>query len=325
MIIIYLHSDPVLCAQQYCDKHLTQALLETGQMLSTALHRVRYKDPSLYKSTFENHPSARWLRVSLSNFTWTYSLFEAMADEFRHRFEKEHKSWIRLGNAIGIALRSGMYKDLGEVDNPWGGTSFGVSYTWDKIPFYPPPQVVTNKYMVKRSFGIMENGRDPSEGMLDLKYEYQSLTTIMAFRRYYLNEKAASAVWTKRSPPDWFVSRDLNDLMDAIRDLEFQSGIVNPVARNGRINILPNGEPIYNKNNLPIVKRFFKRTTTQSVRGNHSQSSPINVPNPVEIRLATPRMEQIHDHQQDAFRIQTTLNWGIPVVNPATVMNIGTV
>lgn len=39
MNIFYVHSDPVICAQQHVDKHVVKMILEYAQLMSTA-HRI---------------------------------------------------------------------------------------------------------------------------------------------------------------------------------------------------------------------------------------------------------------------------------------------
>ncbi len=70
MNIFYLDPDPVLAAQQQCDKHVVKMIVESAQMLSTA-HRLLdgrkigkvwvhpHADDVLYKASHINHPCAR--------------------------------------------------------------------------------------------------------------------------------------------------------------------------------------------------------------------------------------------------------------------------
>jgi hypothetical protein len=113
MNIFYLHEDPATCAEYHCDKHVVKMILEYAQLLSTA-HRVldgtiyyetsertgnmikRYSLPDsrdfwLYKATHINHPSAVWVRKSVSNYIWLDDLFEKLLEEYKHRYGKVHK------------------------------------------------------------------------------------------------------------------------------------------------------------------------------------------------------------------------------------------
>ena len=99
MNIFYLDHKPRLCAQWLHDKHVVKMTLETAQLLSTAHRELDSKNhiEGVYKSTHKNHPCAKWVRFSNNNYTWTYALFKELCKEYRHRFDKIHKCWIKLG------------------------------------------------------------------------------------------------------------------------------------------------------------------------------------------------------------------------------------
>lgn len=112
MNIFYLDRDPVKCAQYHGDKHCVKMILESAQLLSSA-HRVLdgqqvtkktannrtmttyvHPNPSreaeLYKMTHRNHPCAIWSRESSGNYLWLVSLTDALIDEYRFRYGKDH-------------------------------------------------------------------------------------------------------------------------------------------------------------------------------------------------------------------------------------------
>ena len=49
MNIFFLNPDPKISAQMLCDKHIPKMLLESCQMLSTAVRELRGDDEHLYK------------------------------------------------------------------------------------------------------------------------------------------------------------------------------------------------------------------------------------------------------------------------------------
>lgn len=100
MNIFILDLDPELCAQYHCDKHVVKMILETAQLLSTAHHVLDGPRSDLYKPTHVNHPCAVWLRESVANYMWTYSLFRELSREYTYRYGKDHKSWILLGDIL---------------------------------------------------------------------------------------------------------------------------------------------------------------------------------------------------------------------------------
>lgn len=91
MNIFVLDEDITKCAQYHLDKHCVKMVLETTQLLNTALI---YTDPlydPAYKLTHKNHPSAIWARESRANFKWLNDLGLALCKEYTFRYEKTHK------------------------------------------------------------------------------------------------------------------------------------------------------------------------------------------------------------------------------------------
>ncbi len=98
MNIFYLDHNPVVCAEQHNDKHCVKMILEYAQLMSTT-HRLvdRIEDHKLlYKATHVNHPSTIWTRQNASNYNWLYNLFESLAKEYTYRYDKHHKSYLKL-------------------------------------------------------------------------------------------------------------------------------------------------------------------------------------------------------------------------------------
>ena len=105
MNIFILNNDPVIAAQEQCDKHVVKMIVESAQMLST-VHRmldgVMERRPSksgaklqywkldderedlLYKACHFNHPSTVWTRESCCNYTWHYNHFIGLCDEYTY-------------------------------------------------------------------------------------------------------------------------------------------------------------------------------------------------------------------------------------------------
>jgi len=106
--------DPVECAKHLCDKRVVKMILETSQMLSTAL---KISCPELYRKEFsgeltkankkimhhyfngtkvsgpthENHPANKWIRKTRSNYLWAVDHLEALCIEKINRFKTPHK------------------------------------------------------------------------------------------------------------------------------------------------------------------------------------------------------------------------------------------
>tara|TARA_Y100000588_G_scaffold334901_1_gene374676 strand:+ start:252 stop:713 length:462 start_codon:yes stop_codon:yes gene_type:complete len=81
------------CAQYHCDRHVVKMILESAQMLSTALRMNGIVKG--YRPTHINHPCTVWTRRSLSNWKWLRNLAKHLNSEYRFRFRKvtNHVSW----------------------------------------------------------------------------------------------------------------------------------------------------------------------------------------------------------------------------------------
>lgn len=90
MNIFVTHPDPIISAKNLDDKRAIKMILETAQMLSTAIH-VNV-DPLLapYKVTHKNHPCSVWIRESNANYQWALDHMVALCGEYTIRFGKIH-------------------------------------------------------------------------------------------------------------------------------------------------------------------------------------------------------------------------------------------
>lgn len=122
MNIFILNNDPIIAAQEQCDKHVVKMIVESGQMLSTA-HRMLdgtverrpsksgkttvnyYKLPDerediMYKAVHFNHPCSVWSRESIANYRWHYDHFVALCDEYTYRYGKIHSTDTKLREVL---------------------------------------------------------------------------------------------------------------------------------------------------------------------------------------------------------------------------------
>ena len=121
MNIFFLDRDPRRCAEMHNDKHVVKMILEYAQLLSTA-HRIldgvqsvgvsasgrkatRYvlqdsRDAVLYKATHVNHPSAKWARDSVANYSWLYNLFAELCKEYTRRYGRAHLTEQKLSGVL---------------------------------------------------------------------------------------------------------------------------------------------------------------------------------------------------------------------------------
>ena len=90
MNIFYLSNDPEKAAQVQYNKHVVKMILETAQLLCTAHHELGSNINIPYKATHKNHPSAIWVRSSISAYRWAYEHMLALGKEYTKRYGKEH-------------------------------------------------------------------------------------------------------------------------------------------------------------------------------------------------------------------------------------------
>ena len=92
MNIFVLHLRPDWCAQYHCDTHVVKMILETAQLLYSALWVVAPAQipEGAYRQTHVTHPCAIWARASLGNYRWLSQLGLALCAEYTFRYQKIH-------------------------------------------------------------------------------------------------------------------------------------------------------------------------------------------------------------------------------------------
>lgn len=94
MNIFYLDENPSLAAQYHCDSHVVKMILESAQMLCTAVNVLAGEQITPYKSTHVNHPCSVWVREGYMNWSYVYNLMRCLEWEwqFRYNHSRGHKS-----------------------------------------------------------------------------------------------------------------------------------------------------------------------------------------------------------------------------------------
>lgn len=93
MNIFILDNDISKNVLYHADKHVIKMILESAQMLSTAV-RLSGIDAG-YKPTHIKHPCVLWVSSSLSNWRWLLDLTKGLNEEWRYRYnhKNNHKSF----------------------------------------------------------------------------------------------------------------------------------------------------------------------------------------------------------------------------------------
>lgn len=182
MNIFVLNKNPVICAQQHCDKHVVKMILESCQLLSTA-HRIldgeQYiklsknnrklkawklldeREELLCAASHVNHPCGIWCRENSTNYMWLHNLTVELAKEYTHRYGKHH-----------LYERNGLIEELANI----------------------PANIELSDYLTPQTW---------AQAMPE---EHKRDNVVEAYQTYYLKEKERMLVWTSRDTPDWAIN-----------------------------------------------------------------------------------------------------------------------
>jgi hypothetical protein len=172
MNIFFLHKDPQWAANALCDKHVPKMLLESAQMLSTAVrrHKTEFENyDKIYKSAYPNHPMTKWVGDTRTNFRWALENAVFISQEYYKRFKKIHKSSEVINNIYDA-------KYMEDIPMMW----------------------VRPSYHLPKYTGITT----PPQCMPD---EYKDDDYVTAYRKYYQGAKAYFAKWQRGvDAPEWW-------------------------------------------------------------------------------------------------------------------------
>jgi len=169
MNLFYLDEDIDKCAEYHVDKHIVKMILEAGQILCTnviidhlfgfiprKLNKEENAELSVYRKnqkvlsqedryvpylpTMQNHPSTIWARSSLDNFEWTHCYAHALAEEYRYRYGKDHKSFWEVINRLPAPQHM----------ESLGFTTFGLAMPDELKDYDQPIQSYRNYYMLDK-------------------------------------------------------------------------------------------------------------------------------------------------------------------------------
>lgn len=105
MNIFVTSNSPVRSAKMLDNKRVVKMILESAQLLSTALHRHKetaqepWKNVNIpYKPTHVGHPCTIWAMQTRKNYWWLFRHFIALCREYEYRYGKEHKCYQYIGD-----------------------------------------------------------------------------------------------------------------------------------------------------------------------------------------------------------------------------------
>lgn len=91
MNIFWLDNDLSRAAMCHHDKHVVKMVLETAQILSTALHLRGVSFNGQYRPTHTKHPCVLWAAESNNNSIRLYNLGCRLLSEYTYRYGRVHK------------------------------------------------------------------------------------------------------------------------------------------------------------------------------------------------------------------------------------------
>ena len=172
MNIFFVDNDPIIAAQSLCDKHISKMILESGQMLCSALRRYDIGDDDMpltltsgkpWRGGFPHHPCTVWAGDTRDNYLWLAKHALTLCSEFNIRFGKPH------GCMPAIIHFASMSQHINE--GPL--TKFARAVSASNYP--------------------------------DLGDTTQWPDTVMAYREFYRRDKINFAKWQRGSPaPSWW-------------------------------------------------------------------------------------------------------------------------
>jgi hypothetical protein len=172
MNLFLLHTNPQLCAEWHCDKHVVKMVLELVQMLYTAHHLCGTKLPlgAYKKIKNHNHPMAIWVRTSEHNYIFTCELALCLAQEYTYRYNRVHSC---------------------EKHVKWLSENI------------PDLILIFNKNPLFYSSLMGKLSPIP----LSMPDQYKCTDPIKSYRNYYKSKYFAK--WTNRNVPGWFSFFDI--------------------------------------------------------------------------------------------------------------------
>ena len=111
--IFVTHPDPVISAWSLDDKRVIKMILESAQLLSTALFLHKGEIAGLYKPSHINHPCTKWVARNQSNFGWLTEHAFALCCVYQTAYDKRHKS----SDVIELAAHLIQYLPPGELSS----------------------------------------------------------------------------------------------------------------------------------------------------------------------------------------------------------------
>lgn len=174
MNVFVLSRDHEERARYHCDIHVNKMLMESAQLLNTALHKNGADNSHVfYQPTHKNHPWTKWAARRYANWEWLFDHTTALAEEFLRRSDSDSHKTIDKIESVWVDRFDGPADREG-----WLGRYFDED--GDRTRF---PQCFDDQYKI---------ADDP----------------VQAYRDYYVAEKVPQdwCTWSVEVP-EWVLDR----------------------------------------------------------------------------------------------------------------------
>lgn len=132
MNIFATHSDPYQAANFLWDndfKRANKMILESTQLLCTAINVLAEKQVTPYKSTHVNHPCSKWVRESYHNWAWLYTYAMILATFYYETRGRNHKCFFVLKDIAALGIETLPTNPITSFVNCARNTKLGLDFT----------------------------------------------------------------------------------------------------------------------------------------------------------------------------------------------------
>lgn len=172
MNIFASDQDPIIAARNLDNKRIIKMILESAQILSTAVHTYNptyHEETKLYKVSHLNHPCTKWVIESSDNYLWLHDHYMELMEVYQASYGRIHASY-----ALAEHLRYGRNflpeKPRSDFANCASNLSLGITFS-----HYTNTVQAYRSYLVerwKRDKRVVQfTGRKPPRWLYEMDLE----------------------------------------------------------------------------------------------------------------------------------------------------------
>ena len=199
MNIFVLDENPVKAAQAIDCVRVPKMIVESAQMMASALRRWGATDEQMpltqkgtpYKGGYHHHPCTVWAGDTFSNFDWLCRHAVGLLIEYQNRFGKRHACSVPIVHMIRDTPNNIPDGEL---------TPFALAMPDKYRPTEPSTSLLDNDTFAKQSVGFNSDNE-----MIITHADGED--AVKAYRAYYHSKtySAGGVHYRHTSPPDWWM------------------------------------------------------------------------------------------------------------------------